>query len=81
MAFRPAFRCTESGAGEKHWRFSAPMPFTAAHSADCHKGLRRFENGADSQTPDMFWRYSLQKCPSAPCLQGFRDAQRHREEV
>ena len=39
---------------EKHWRFSAPMPVTAARSADCHKRLRRFENGADSQAPDMF---------------------------
>ena len=59
MAFRPAFRCAESGAGEKHWRFSAPMPVTAARSADCHEGLRHFAIGADYQIPNVLWRYSL----------------------
>ena len=55
--FRAAFRCAESGAGEKHWRFSAPMPFTAARSADCHKGLRHFEIDADRAAANMLWRY------------------------
>ena len=52
--FGPLFGAPKAVAGEKHWRFSAPMPVTAARSADCHKGLRRFDNGADSQIPDLF---------------------------
>lgn len=55
--FRADFRCAEIGAGEKHWRFSAPMPFTAARSADCHKGLRHFEIDADRAAANMLWRY------------------------
>ena len=57
--FGPLFGAPKAVAGEKHWRFSAPMPFTAARSADCHKGLRRFEIDADYRTPNVFWRYSL----------------------
>ena len=34
------FRCTEIGAGERHWRFSRQCLFTAARSASCRKGLR-----------------------------------------
>ena len=45
------FRCTEIGAGERHWRFSAPLPFTAARSAGCHKGLLATTNDAFSETP------------------------------
>ena len=51
--FWPAFRCAESGAGEKHWRFSAPVPITAARSADCRKGLQGLGNGADYRTPKV----------------------------
>ena len=72
--FRTDFRCAEIGAGERHWRFSAPMPFTAARSAGCHGGLRDFEIGADLGAPNMLWRYSLGKGPFAPCFQGFRAA-------
>lgn len=57
------------------------MPVTAARSADCHEGLRHFAIDADCQTENVLWRYYSQKCPSAPCLQGFRDAQRHRGKV
>ena len=31
---------------KRHWRFSAPLPFTASRSAGCHKRLRRCEKGA-----------------------------------
>ena len=65
------FGAPKSGAGERHWRFSAPMPVTAARSAGCHGGLRDFEIDADFQSPNMLWRYSLGKCPFAPCFQGF----------
>lgn len=51
------------------------MPFTAARSAGCHGGLRDFEIDADFQSPNMLWRYSLEKCPFAPCFQGFWAAQ------
>ena len=37
------FRCTEIGAGERHWRFSRQCLFTAARSASCRKGLRVLE--------------------------------------
>ena len=66
-----ALRRTKEKAGERHWRFSAPMPFTAARSAGCHGGLRDFEIDADLGAPNMLWRYSLEKCPFAPCFQGF----------
>ena len=59
----------------RHWRFSAPMPFTAARSAGCHGGLQDFEIDADLGAPNMLWRYSLEKCPFAPCFQGFWAAQ------
>lgn len=51
------------------------MPFTAARSAGCHGGLRDFEIDADLGAPNMLWRYSLEKCPFAPCFQGFWAAQ------
>ena len=73
--FRTDFRCAEIWAGERHWRFSAPMPFTAARSAGCHGGLRDFEIDADLGAPNMLWRYSLEKYPFAPCFQGFWAAQ------
>ena len=41
-----ALRRTKEEAGERHWRFSAPLPFTASRSAGCHKRLRRCEKGA-----------------------------------
>ena len=37
--------------------------------------LRDFEIDADSQSPNMLWLYSLEKCPFAPCFQGFWAAQ------
>ena len=52
-------RRTKEEAGERHWRFSAPTPFAAARSADCHEGLRRFEIDADYRAPNVLWRYSL----------------------
>ena len=55
----PALRRTKEEAGERHWRFSAPTPFAAARSADCHEGLRRFEIDADYRAPNVLWRYSL----------------------
>ena len=54
-----ALRRTKTEAGERHWRFSAPTPFAAARSADCHEGLRRFEIDADYRAPNVLWRYSL----------------------
>ena len=71
LHFYPSFSYGRIIAGERHWRFSAPMPFTAARSAGCHGGLRDFEINADFQSPNMLWRYSLGKCPFAPCFQGF----------
>lgn len=57
--FGPLFGAPKAVAGEKHWRFSAPMPVTAARSADCHEGLRHFAIGADYRIPNVLWRYSL----------------------
>ena len=71
LHFYPSFSYGRIIAGERHWRFSTPMPFTAARSAGCHGGLRDFEIDADFQSPNMLWRYSLGKCPFAPCFQGF----------
>ena len=71
LHFYPSFSYGRIIAGERHWRFSVPMPFTAARSAGCHGGLRNFEIDADFQSPNMLWRYSLGKCPFAPCFQGF----------
>ena len=79
--FRTTFRCAEIGAGERHWRFSAPMPFTAARSAGCHGGLRDFEIDADLGAPNMLWRYSLEKYPFAPCFQGFWAAQTYEKGI
>ena len=59
LHFYPSFSYGRIIAGERHWRFSAPTPFAAARSADCHEGLRRFEIDADYRTPNVLWRYSL----------------------
>ena len=45
------FRCTEIGAGERHWRFSRQCLFTAARSASCRKGLRVLEIDAFFEVP------------------------------
>ncbi len=38
LHFYPSFSYGRIIAGERHWHFSAPMPVTAARSADCHGG-------------------------------------------
>ena len=69
--FDPLFGTPKAEQEKGIGAFSAPMPVTAARSAGCHGGLRDFEIDADFQSPNMLWRYSLGKCPFAPCFQGF----------
>ena len=38
------FRCTEIGAGERHWRFSAPMPIHSSPQCELPQGFAGFEN-------------------------------------
>jgi len=51
LHFYPSFSYGRIIAGERHWRFSAPMPFTAARSASCRKGLRVLEIDAFFEVP------------------------------
>ena len=57
--FGPLFGAPKATAGESLWRFIAPLALTAARSADCHGGFRRFEIDADHAVANMFWRYFL----------------------
>ena len=51
LYFYPSFSYGRIIAGERHWRFSAPVPVTAARSASCRKGLRVLEIDAFFEVP------------------------------
>ena len=38
------FRCTEIGAGERHWRFSAPTPIHSSPQCELPQGFASFGN-------------------------------------
>ena len=57
--FGPIFDAPKSGQEKGIDAFLRQCLFTAARSASCRKGLRRFEIDADYRTPNVLWRYSL----------------------